>query len=127
MSDIADAALTLIGTPFAHQGRKAGVGLDCVGVIYAACERAGQPIEDFRAYPQFPAPAVMLREMRKRFREVPAETVQPGDFVVLGQASGGRHVGIVVDDRHYVEARSGRSVGRSPMSREHIVTAFRIR
>lgn len=122
---IAHAATSLIGTPFHHQGRLAGVGLDCVGVVYAACRGAGIEVEDFRAYQRMPSAKEVEAELAKRFRRIEPSEASIGDIVVLGGRSGGRHVGIIVSPDHYVEARAGRSVCRSRIARELIVSAFR--
>ncbi|MDD5585633.1 MAG: hypothetical protein PHY92_01580, partial [Alphaproteobacteria bacterium] len=40
------AARACLGTPFHHQGRKPGVGLDCIGLIVVALQAAGYDVRD---------------------------------------------------------------------------------
>ena len=49
--DVARAAVSMVGTPFHHQGRVPGEGLDCVGLAVCAAERLGLAIQDNRRYP----------------------------------------------------------------------------
>lgn len=126
MQTIAEVAESLVGTPFRHQGRRPGVGLDCVGVVYAACRGAGVQVEDFRSYLRMPSADVLDQEMGKRFRRIEPAAASAGDIIVIGGKSGGRHVGVIVSPDHYVESRSGRAVTRTRIARELIVSAFRV-
>ena len=40
-TDVCLAARELIGTPYLHQGRKAGMGIDCIGVPIVVADRLG--------------------------------------------------------------------------------------
>jgi len=48
------AARACIGTPFHHQGRKPGVGLDCIGLVIVALSAAGIPVRDRADYGRRP-------------------------------------------------------------------------
>ncbi|MGE3770425.1 MAG: C40 family peptidase [Bdellovibrionales bacterium] len=54
------AARSCLNTPFAHQGRVPGVGLDCAGLIIYAAQEAGIVLHDTRAYALPVAPAQLL-------------------------------------------------------------------
>ncbi|MBA1147418.1 C40 family peptidase [Ectothiorhodospiraceae bacterium WFHF3C12] len=58
-------------TPFHHQGRQPGVGLDCVGLLACAFQAAGVPIRDRTNYPRQPIPADMLDALREHTERVP--------------------------------------------------------
>lgn len=47
-------ALELVGTPFHHQGRAAGVGLDCIGMVVLALREGGLVVRDRLDYSQRP-------------------------------------------------------------------------
>lgn len=47
---IAAEALALVGAPFRLHGRSAETGLDCVGLVALALERAGRPVAALPAY-----------------------------------------------------------------------------
>jgi hypothetical protein len=51
---LTDYARETLGTPFKHQGRICGVGLDCVGVGVHIAKRAGLDYQDLPAYPRSP-------------------------------------------------------------------------
>ena len=53
-ADFVQAALLCIGTPVVHMGRVAGEGLDCVGLIWAACDLCGLPMAKTPSYGPLP-------------------------------------------------------------------------
>lgn len=124
---IAAEAVALQGTPFMHQGRNPAVGLDCVGLVHAACAAAGAAVDDFRAYPPCPSPAVLLRELRVRFREVGRPSV--GDVVVLRDSRTGaaRHVGILCGERSIAVSDERHGVRVRDFGPRMMLTAFRNR
>jgi hypothetical protein len=72
------AARKLIGTPFVHQGRVPGVGLDCSGVLAKAADEIGHPYHDRLDYRRMPSGAALIEGMEKNAtRILPAEVV-PG-------------------------------------------------
>lgn len=44
------AARGCLGTPFHHQGRQPGMGLDCIGLVIHALREGGMIIDDDTAY-----------------------------------------------------------------------------
>ena len=53
--DVVAAARLAIGTPFRHQGRRVGSGLDCAGLLAHVCHALGQPIADQSGYAKRPS------------------------------------------------------------------------
>lgn len=55
-SRIVEAARSFLGTPFHHQGRTKGHGIDCAGLIVGVAAEIGAPVEDHptRDYSRFP-------------------------------------------------------------------------
>jgi len=47
---IVTAARTCVGTPFHHQGRQPGIGLDCIGLIVIALRAIGYDVSDRTDY-----------------------------------------------------------------------------
>lgn len=45
-----ETARACLGTPFHHQGRKPGIGLDCIGLVVVACRAAGLAVRDRSDY-----------------------------------------------------------------------------
>lgn len=62
---IEEHARSYIGTPFRHQGRRPGRGLDCAGVVVCALRALGRRVDDTRNYRRTP-PRGLLRESFQR-------------------------------------------------------------
>lgn len=57
---IIELARSTLGTPFRHQGRQPGVGLDCVGLVLWVGHRLGLTQFDLAAYSRFPRERQLL-------------------------------------------------------------------
>lgn len=74
-----------VGTPFHHQGRLPGAGLDCIGVIVAPARALGIVDHDDRTYRRGTHDR---KRVERAFRaagcfEVPIGEEQPGDILVF--------------------------------------------
>lgn len=87
--------MSMIGTPFLHQGRRPDTGLDCVGLVIACYERAGFRTSDCRIYRRRP-PAALLDAMLQRngLRAHPPEHARDGDVLTFAFGDAPRHAGI---------------------------------
>ncbi|MBK5910560.1 hypothetical protein CCR85_03520 [Rhodothalassium salexigens] len=88
-------ARTCLGTPFRHQGREPGLGLDCIGVIVVAARAAGFHPRDRRDYGRIPRGTLLETALvAAGLRPVdPAEAV-PGDVLVFTLDRWPRHVAL---------------------------------
>lgn len=103
--DVVAAARALVGTPYHHQGRKAGVGLDCIGVPILAARTAGAAVHDFAAYGPMPVPEILLREIAMDCEQVTIEQAKPGDVLCFKSGmTHPSHFGIMLDDGGFVHA-----------------------
>lgn len=98
--DAVTEALTWLGTPYHHQGRVKGVGVDCGTLICEVYEKVGlMPHLDPRPYPQ----DWHLHQLGERYLEhvksvcFEVEDPQPGDIVLYKIGLCVSHAGIVVD------------------------------
>lgn len=93
-------ARTWLGTPFAHQQRRKGHGVDCIGVPTEVGRAFGLPgCEDVPfAYTRAPNVREMQRELEARLDYVPFRDVKVADLLwLLGDAHGEpQHLAIVV-------------------------------
>lgn len=102
-ADIIEAARSFLGTPFVHQARQRGVGVDCVGLLMEAGRACGLPVKDFTRYSRQPNPRVFLHHFRENFHEIPVGDASPGDALAFWWRSSrkfGRlpqHAGLIVD------------------------------
>lgn len=91
-----------LGTPFHHQARKKGIGVDCVGLVLCVAQELGAvPVDwDVTGYSRYPDGAELMRHLRERLVEVPRDDMCPGDVVCVAFAKYPQHVGIVGDYVH---------------------------
>lgn len=96
-ADIVTLARSYIGTPFRHQGRSPGHGLDCIGVIVCI----GRALElfdyDLPDYPRLPHGDMVLgpHVARAGFRPLPLSTARPGDVLMFRVLREPQHVALI--------------------------------
>ncbi len=97
---IVDAARAALGTPFRHQGRRAGHALDCAGLLVHVCAEVGVAAVDRSGYPRHPngelVAALDDHVARGILAPVMPADVAAGDFVLMrfeGEPAP-RHLGI---------------------------------
>lgn len=100
---IVAAARTLLGTPFHHQGRVPGVGVDCAGVLIVVARMCGlkPPTFDVTGYPRVPDGVTLQRLCEEHLDR--ADDMQPGDVALIRWRAADappQHLGIVGDHPH---------------------------
>lgn len=101
---IVAAARRRIGTPWVHQGRLDGLGLDCIGFVSAVAAELrllgpetdailGRNWADYGRYPDGRMMTVLQRHL------VPVATPLPGDVLAFRLRALPQHVGILTDGR----------------------------
>ena len=136
IADFVAAAEGMIGTPFHHQGKIPGVGLDCVGLIYCAARAAGFRVplefEDERGYSKAINHGRFIRAMRRRFDELGADSIpSAGDVPVLWKSRRGRaqHCGVIDSDGRLIHCTDERGVIRQHYGdfwRARTIATFRL-
>lgn len=81
-----------IGTPVAHRGRVPHVGLDCVGLIIAACRELGMVIPEPSPYGRLPDADTLRAGLRPYCTEMPGTMRVPGDILQVYAGRQPRHV-----------------------------------
>lgn len=109
------AALSWIGTPYAHQASTKGWGTDCLGLIRGVWrEIVGTeptPIPPYSA--DWADQGEDLSQAARRFlAEKPGNDLQPGDVLLFRMRRGGaaRHCGIYLGEGRFLHAYDGRCV-----------------
>lgn len=132
---IVSAARQLIGTPYLHQGRVPGHGVDCVGVGVCVAWACGiKPTTwNITGYRRIPDGHSLMRHLRENMAgEVDLQGTQPGDLVVIAFDLFPHHVGIAGDYHGgglsliHADNRAGRVVEQRLVFNEEIrfVTSF---
>lgn len=99
-------ARTWLGTPFHHQARLKGVGVDCVGLVIGVARSLGLVAPDFDVQPYARLPdghsLMALATQHLQRLDVPAKapTLQAGDVVVVSFDADPQHFGVLGDYRH---------------------------
>jgi NlpC/P60 family putative phage cell wall peptidase len=128
-------ALTWVGTPYRHQGRKKGVGADCLGLVmgvYAAL-RGAAPEEPGPYAPDWAEAGGgerLLEAARRHLVETPLGEAGAGCVVLFRWRPHlpAKHAGILCAPDRFVHAYEGHAVTVSPLVpswRKRIAGAFR--
>lgn len=111
-ADLVAAARALIGTPFAHQGRVPGVGLDCAGLVVCALQACGGEVADQRGYGRIPAHGMFTAAIAAHCDSIAQDQVQPGDLMMFAFRGEPQHVAIVSATDPVMLVHAYQDVGR---------------
>jgi cell wall-associated NlpC family hydrolase len=96
--EIVSTARRCLGTPFRHQGRRPGRGLDCVGVIAWTARELGLSCYDVTNYSRLPQGRALLRHLEEAgMVEVEAAKAGPGDVVAMRFQREVQHLALLTD------------------------------
>jgi cell wall-associated NlpC family hydrolase len=98
--DIIAAARECIGTPFWHQGRRVGIGLDCAGVAIHVAQKIGIDHFDVAGYGRTPADGQLERTLEDQpgLQRIMLNNRQPGDLLLMRFVSDPQHLAICAGD-----------------------------
>lgn len=123
-----------IGTPYRHQGRRRGVGCDCLGLVLGVWRAIyGTAPRDDRTYSPDWAEAggadTLLAGARGCLAEKRVGGAAPGDVLLFRWRPHlpAKHAGILISGDQFIHAYRGAGVTRSPLShhwRRRIAAAF---
>ena len=98
---IVASARAAIGTPFRHQGREAGRGLDCAGLLVHVAREIGADPRDRGGYARMPTGGQIEEALQDHVDagvlvRVPLAEMQEGDLILMRFDSerASRHLGI---------------------------------
>lgn len=98
--EIVEAARELLGTPFHHQGRAPGVGVDCVGLLVCVARALSLPHQDCRTYRRRPEGDRLEHELAAAgLLRLEPEEAQVGDALAfwIRRRRDVQHAGIMTD------------------------------
>ena len=88
------AARRTIGTPFRHQGRLPGVGLDCAGLVVCALRAVGINVPDVAGYGRLPRHNLFLGQVEANCTRIAHADVSDGDLLMFRWTNEPQHVAI---------------------------------
>jgi hypothetical protein len=104
--DIQNAARAFVRTPFRHQGRISGVGIDCVGLVlsigedFGLVDRLGIPFrrDDYPNYAAQPSDRFVFDELRRRAIARPIGSgIVGGDILAIRIPELPCHAAVAID------------------------------
>ena len=101
-ADVVAAARGWLDTPFHHQARLKGVGVDCAGLVIGVARELGLVAPDFdvSGYARQPDGVSLIGWCDQYMARVPQDQMQPGDVIVVAFDVDPQHLGILGDYRH---------------------------
>ncbi len=87
------AARQCIGTPFHHQGRAPGAGLDCIGLIVVVLQAAGIPVQDRTDYSRRPDGKSLIAALEQHGAKC-VNDIHAGDILVFRYDHQPQHVAL---------------------------------
>jgi len=93
--EIVQEAKTWIGTPFKHQGRIKGLGVDCVGLIIGVAHVFKLTEFDYTNYSHTPDGFLMQQLLAQHLDVMAIQAAKAGDIVLMRFEAQPQHVGIL--------------------------------
>lgn len=124
---IVAAARACLGTPFLHQGRRPGLGLDCAGLVVHALRGAGRDVPDVAGYSRLPHGGLLRQACDSAGLVRVARDPRPGDVLLMRFGREPQHLAIATDcGMIHAYERAGRVVEHriSPVWAARIVAVY---
>jgi cell wall-associated NlpC family hydrolase len=126
---VVKAARSYVGTPFSHQGRVCGKGVDCVGVVICVAvdlgikDTNGVPFQlhDYPDYSSQPLGSFVHDEARTRLIEKSVADIKAGDVVTMKVPYTPSHAGIIAERDGVLYLIHALNTGKKPRVVEHII------
>lgn len=127
--EILAEARAWLGTPFRHQGRCQGVGVDCIGLIVGVARRFGLSDHNRTDYPRQPDGRSLEAALEAHLRRLGPGEMRPADVLLMRIRRLPQHVGILAERGTIIHAHSaaGRVVEMRLNERwwERVLAAYR--
>lgn len=90
--------LTWLKTPYHHQARLKGVGVDCIGLLVGVADELGIDTSNVPInYTRAPDPAQLFAALHETGHVAPAAVSAPGDIVLFRIGRQPTHFGLLTD------------------------------
>lgn len=110
---VAEARLWM-GTPFVHQGRVKGVGVDCIGLVIGVGRALGIFPSDYErsGYGRTPFDGTLEREIAERFSESLVEHDRDGTVALIRFDGEPQHVALITCSGNLIHCHARIGKGR---------------
>lgn len=89
---------TWLKTPYHHQGRVKGVGVDCIGLLVGVGEEMGIDISNVPTdYGRYPSAEFLFRSLAETGHVTRTRDPKPGDIVLFRVRGQPTHFGLLTD------------------------------
>jgi NlpC/P60 family putative phage cell wall peptidase len=102
-ADLVAAARGFLGTPFHHQGRQKGMGLDCIGLVVVALRANGILVRDRMDYGRRPDGVSLIAALQEHGAARVA-TRQAGDVLLFRFDRQPQHVALATGEGRMIHA-----------------------
>ncbi len=102
--DVVRAARTWLGTPYHHQGRLKGVGVDCAGLLVGVAQELGLSDFDVMGYTMRPDGESLRRHCDSQMQSITRGELAAGDVVLFTFDAHPGHLGILSSPEHLIHA-----------------------
>lgn len=101
---IVEAARSCLNTPFVHQGRVAGAGLDCAGLIVHVAKELGFQYEDVKGYPRLPFRGMLEEVLNSQpcLKKINKSQISAGDLMLVRFTRAPQHLGIYTGNGYMI-------------------------
>lgn len=103
-AEFISAARRYIGTPFQHQARLPGVGLDCAGVVVCALQECGYAVNDRQGYGRIPSQGIFTHAIVEHCDTIQQSDVLPGDLMMFAFRDEPQHIAVVAENNMLIHA-----------------------
>lgn len=133
------AARAEIGTPFRHQGRASGKGLDCAGLVCHVASAVGAEYVDQQGYARRPSNGLLESALDGQpcLERIALPEIQPGDVLLMKFSGDPQHLAIYIGRSEVYQAEGivhawlqARKVAENRLTdewRSRIVRAYRFK
>lgn len=123
-----DAAISMIGVPFHHQGRHPKYGVDCVGLVICAYNAAGANIKNLANYGRIPDGRALIREIEEYTFKV--SEMEIGDVLIFRFSKNPQHIALYIGDgtmvHSYIDAKCVLKEKLTPAWKKKLVAIYRV-
>jgi cell wall-associated NlpC family hydrolase len=101
-ADIVAEARAWLKTPYMHQQRMKGIGVDCAGLVIGVARNLGMVAADFdvNGYSRQPDGFSLMAHCERWMRRIDRDEMQLGDVIVTRYDADPNHFGILADYLH---------------------------